>query len=302
MNSISDAIDLVSSKLNGWLQELVAILPNFVVALLIVGAFWLIARLGRKLIRKTMTRFTDSQALISLVAKLGYVGIVLSGMFVALSVMHLDKTVTSLLAGIGVVGLALGFAFQDIASNFVAGVLMATRRPMRIGHLVETNDFLGHVHAMNLRATTIRTFEGQDVIIPNKEIFQNPLINFSTYPKRRVDISVGLSYGDDLEKAARIAVEAVEKLKERDTEKPVDFFYHEFGDSSINGTVRLWVNECEQPQFLQARSQAIIAIKQAFEREELTIPFPIRTLDFGIKGGKSISSTELHVLNENAQN
>lgn len=295
---LSDAFQLITSKLETWISEFISMLPNFLISCLIVVVFWLIARAVRKLLIKGLQKVSDSEALIKLSGTLAYFGVIAIGTFVALSVVHLDKAVTSLLAGVGVIGLALAFAFQDIAANFVAGVLMATNKPFKIGDLVATNGFEGNITDMNLRASTLRTYQGQDVIIPNKEIFQNPLTNFTTHPKRRIDLNVGVSYGDDLEKSEEVAMKAIEALSIIDSDEGVSMFYHTFGDSSVNFTIRFWVDEHKQAKYLAAMSQGVKAIKKAFDENEITIPFPIRTLDFGIKGGKSISSTELHVINQ----
>lgn len=299
---IPKALGLVTDKVENWITTFIEMLPNFLIACLVVVAFWLVAKLIRKLAVKGIGKISDSQSLVKLSGTIIYVAVIAIGTFVALSVLHLDKAVTSMLAGVGVVGLALGFAFQDIAANFVAGILIATRKPFAIGDLVETKGYHGIVVDMNLRSSTIRTFQGQDVIIPNKEVFQNPLTNYTLYPKRRIDLEVGVSYGDDLEKARKVAIEAIENLSMIDKEEGVSLFYHSFGDSSVNFTIRYWVDEHEQAKFLDARSEGVIAIKKAFDSNEISIPFPIRTLDFGIKGGKGISSTQLHVMSEETAN
>ncbi|XYI03508.1 mechanosensitive ion channel family protein [Sorangium sp. So ce1128] len=136
----------------------------------------------------------------------------------AFSILNLEKAATSLLAGAGIVGLALGFAFQDLAANFIAGVYLAVRFPFREGDLIETNDTLGIAERIRIRSTTIRTLEGQAVMIPNKEIFTTKLINDSETGARRVDLSVGVSYGDDLDKVRRVALDAARQVRARDTD------------------------------------------------------------------------------------
>jgi len=296
--SFSKAYEMISDKLESWLSTAIKMLPNFLIAVVVVIAFWFIAKVVRKVSKNLLNKFSDNKSLINLTSTVLYVSTITVGTFMALSVLHLDKTVTSLLAGVGVVGLALGFAFQDIAANFVAGVLIATRKPFGVGDLIRSNDYLGHVQKMNLRASIIRTFQGQDVIIPNSEIFTKPLTNFAIYPKRRIDLSVGVSYADDLEIVRKIAVKAVEKLEVVEQDMGVSLFFTEFGGSSINFDIRFWVDEHEQSHFLEARSEAIIAIKKAFDKNDISIPYPIRTLDFGIKGGKMLSETMLNVAHE----
>jgi len=122
-----------------------------------------------------------------------------------------------------------------------------------------------------------------------KEVIQNPLKNFSHNGRRRIDIACGVAYGDDLEQAQRIAIQAIEDANiDVRNNKPIEVFFTEFGDSSINFTLRFWQNITSQRDYLSAQSKAIIALKKAFDKAEITIPFPITTLDFGVVGGRNI--------------
>lgn len=287
--NIEQTFSNLVDKLTGWVEAFVLMLPNLVAAVLIVVAFWLAARLVRKMIMGLMGRVSTHYQVNKLLATIGYVAVLAAGTFIALGVLELDKAVTSLLAGAGIIGLALGFAFQDIAANFISGILMSVRRPFGHGDIIKTNDFFGTVSDVNLRTTTLRTFQGQDVLIPNKEVFQNPLVNYSTTPRQRIDLACGVAYGDDLDEAQRVAVEALDALDMRDRSRDVEFFYESFGDSSINFVARFWIDFKKQTDFLHARSEAIKRLKHAFDDHGITIPFPIRTLDFGVVGGEKLS-------------
>ncbi|MEM1095768.1 MAG: mechanosensitive ion channel family protein [Bacteroidota bacterium] len=279
---IGDATNLVLEEVVGWTESAIRTLPNLLVALLVLGLFVLIAKLVRKGVRRGLAQVSQNRQVNNLISTIVYVGVVLAGSFVALGILELEKTVTSLLAGLGVLGLALGFAFQDIMSNFVSGVLLAFRRPFKEGDLIKTNDIFGKVQETNLRSTLIEELDGQLVYMPNASIFTNPITNFSSLGRRRVTVSCGVSYDDDLEKAQRVAMEAVEDVPGRMQDRPVECIYEEFGGSSINFILRFWIDfSNKQGEFLDARSEAIIRVKQAFDKESIGIPFPIRTLDFG---------------------
>ncbi len=284
-NTFSNLVD----KLAGWLEGFILMLPNLVVAVLLVVVFWLAARLARRLILQVMERVSSYQQVNKLLATAGYVAVLAAGTFIALGVLDLDKAVTSLLAGAGIIGLALGFAFQDIAANFISGILMSIRRPFTEGDIVKTNDYFGTVVDVNLRSTYLQTFQGQLVVIPNKEVFQSPLINYSKTQRQRIDLRCGVAYGDDLEQAEQVALEAVRSIDYRDQDRDVELYYEDFGDSSINFVVRFWIDFHKQTDFLKARSDAIKRIKRAFDENGITIPFPIRTLDFGVVGGEKLS-------------
>ena len=117
------------------------------------------------------------------------------------------------------------------------------------------------------------------MLIPNKQVFENPIMNYTVRGTRRVDITLGVSYGDDLEKAKRVAMEAVASVPARLPDREVELFYEEFAESSISFSVRFWINFEAQKEYLAARSDAIIRIKQAFDANGITIPFPTRTLE-----------------------
>lgn len=275
--ALSDAWDRVTD----WLYGLIESLPNILAAVVVLLVFWGIARVVRKVVRRIVDRVADQPEINRLIAAAAYILVVAIGLVLALGTLNLDKTVTSLLAGAGILGLALGFAFQDLAENFIAGIVLNVRSQFNEGDIIESNDFMGTVERVQLRATTIRTFAGQRVLIPNAMVFKNPLVNYSQLRRRRVDIAAGVNYGEDLEKARRVALEAVKSLDSAIPDAPVDLFYEGFGDSSIDFQVRFWIEFRHQVDYLRARSEAIMAIKAAFDRDGITIPFPIRTLDFG---------------------
>lgn len=286
---ISKAYEIIANKLSIWLKEFIRLLPNIALATLILVLGFFIAKWVKKLACKVLTRFVHNETLNTLFSSLVYIFSLGITIFVALSILNLDKAVTSILAGAGIIGLALAFAFQDIASNFMSGIFLSMRRPLHTGDIVQIKGYMGKITQINLRDTVLRTFQGQMVIIPNKEVLQNPIENYSLLGKRRMDLTVGVSYGEDLQKVKDITLKAVQGIDGLTKDDEVSFFYKEFGDSSINFDIRLWVHTPEQPDYLQVRSEAVMRIKKAYDENNITIPFPIRTLDFGIKGGVPLS-------------
>lgn len=287
---IEKAYVLLTEKLSGWLSSAIEMLPNFVAAILILIAFYLIGWVVRRVINRTLTSITTNRAVIGLIETTAGVAILTTGVFIALGILKLDGTVTSLLAGVGVIGLALGFAFQDIAANFMSGVILSIQHPYGIDDMIECKGFYGRVHDINLRSTVIRTTQGQLVHVPNKEILNSPLTNYSWNHKRRIDISLGVSYADDHEKARRLAIEAVQNLEAVDKDQPIEFFYTEIGPSTFNGTLRFWVNFHVHVDFLAPQSEAIIAVAKVFAENDIDMPYPITTLEFGPKGGVTLDA------------
>ena len=292
---VAEPIQTVVQKLEGWLDTFISMIPNMAVTLLLLAIFLVLARFGSKLFTKLFSKASKNEALEHLFSTIIYTAILSIGLFIMLGVLGLNKAVTSLLAGIGVIGLALGFAFQDIAANFVSGIILAFRRPFKIGEIIEVNDIMGKVTRTGLRDTAIETFQGQEVYIPNKDFLQHAFYNFSVLEKRRIDLVVGVSYADDLEKVEDVVLSAIKNLEGVIDKDNIVFDYSEFDSSSINFNIRFWIEYPDQPGYLTMRSKAIKAIKKTFDEQDITIPFPIRTLDFGIKGGQKLSQMELNM-------
>lgn len=287
--NFENAYQLVVDKLMVWAKELIRLLPNIALAALIIVVGSYLVKALRNVLLKIIGRVIGNKTLLNLFGSLIYIFLLGIVLFVALSVLKLDKAVTSILAGAGIIGLALAFAFQDIAANFISGIFISVRKPLYVGDIVKIMDYMGKVDEINLRDTVLRTFQGQLVIIPNKDVFQNPIENYTLLGRRRVDIKVGISYGEDLERVKDITIAAVKDIDGLIKDEKITLFYTEFGDSAINYVIRLWINHIEQVNFLEIQSQCIINIKKAYDANDIMIPFPIRTLDFGIKGGKSLS-------------
>lgn len=294
---INKMYDLLTGKLQDWAEGFVQMLPNLLLSVLVLLLFYVASKLVQRVVYKLINKISGNESLNKLFSTLAFIAVMGVGIFTSLDILKLDKAVTSLLAGAGVVGLALSFAFQNAATNLMAGVMIALRRPFKIGDILETNGFFGTVVKINLRSTLLETFQGQEVIIPNKEVYENPIQNYSATGSRRIDLKVGISYGDDLKKVKKVVLETLESMPFLLKEKGVQLHFEEFGNSSINFVVRFWVEYPDQPGFLEGRSEIIIAIKEAFDNNDITIPFPIRTLDFGIKGGEKLAQN-IQVLEE----
>lgn len=286
---MENALELLQSKFQSWVEGAVSMLPNIGVAVVVFVVFWLLSRLARRAVLRGSAHLAERENVSRLIAATVGLGVLFVGLFVALGVMQLDKTVTSLLAGAGVLGLSLGFALQALMTNYIAGTLISFRGTYKEGDLIEADGHFGKVEAIDLRVTRLRVPTGETVLIPNKEIFENSFVNYSETGEHRVDLDLGVSYADDLETAEHVAREALDGVAARIPERDVDVFFTEFGDSAIGIRVRFWVPFQSKKSVHAARSDAIVRLKKAFDAADLSIPFPIRTVDFGIRGGTPLN-------------
>jgi small conductance mechanosensitive channel len=212
------------------------------------------------------------------------------GFLLALGVLNLDTVLKSILAGAGVAGLAIGLALQGTLSNTFSGVLLAIKEVINIGDWVESNGFAGKVEKIELRNTWIREADNNIVVIPNKDVLEKPFKNYGLTSRIRVILHCGVGYSEDLERVRRIAKEAVVQRFPQDDDNEVEFYYEEFGASSINFLLRFWVDATEKLTILEARSEGIITVKKAFDDNNINIPFPIRTLE--------VSESSAHLARE----
>lgn len=289
------AFQLIRQKMVAWMHEFVRMLPNLALAALVLVVGLYLSKLIKNLAHKAVKRLSHGAVITNLLTSFIYILCIGITIFITLSILQLDKAVTSILAGAGIAGLALAFAFQDIAANFMSGILLIMRRPLRVGDIVKIKDYMGRVESVNLRDTVLMTFQGQMVIIPNKDVAQNPIENFSLLGRRRMDLTVGVSYGEDLEKVKTVALEAVSGIAGLAPNQKTTLYFEEFADSSINFSLRIWAATPDQPDYLRVRSEAVLRLKKAFDDNGIVIPFPIRTLDFGIKGGTPLSDMPVQV-------
>lgn len=297
--NINEAYSLILQKLTIWVQGLISMLPNILLAAVVFVIGLYIARSIKKFSLRLINKFSKNTTLKSLFASIIYIALIGIILFSVLSILHLDKAVTSILAGAGIIGLALAFAFQDIAANFISGVFISFRRPIHIGDIVKIGDYMGKVTDINLRDTVLLTFQGQMVIIPNKNVFQNPIENYSMLGKRRLDLEVGVSYTDDLEIVQRVTLDAVKDMDGLSKSDETTMYFIAFRASSINYIIRFWLNSPEQSDYWKASNQAIMSIKKAYDQNHITIPFPIQTLDFGVKSGKPLNEMRTDIPDKN---
>lgn len=263
-----------------WLDSLILNLPNLLLAIVIFVIFIFIAKYASKLANRLMKKKGSEASIRHITAKVVKVVIILLGFFIALALLNLDTLLTSVLAGAGVVGLAIGLALQGTLSNTFSGVILSFLPELQIGDWVVTNGYAGEVMEINLRNIVVKESDNNYVMIPNSKIVEEPFKNFTRTARSRVMVNCGVGYSSDLEFVQKLTTETLQSLFPQRGNEEVEFMYEEFGDSSINFVVRFWTDVTRNRDVLMAKNLAIIAIKKAYDNNGINIPFPIRTIDF----------------------
>lgn len=273
----SQAAGLIYAELSKWIRDAIRYVPKIAVAIVLLVLFTFLSRWISRWVVKGLDRVSTNVSLINLTGGVIRVMVMAVGLFVALGVLGLDKTVTSLLAGAGVIALAVGFAFQDLTTNFISGAMIALARPIQVGDVVATNGFTGKVLDIKLRSIVIDNGQGQTIEIPSKDVFQKPITNYSRLGQRRIEVAAGVSYIDDLTKAQNVAKAAVTNLPFVLRDRPIELHYRNFADANIQFVLWFWINNATNAQM--ALSEAIIAVKQAFDQHQILIVFAGQTFD-----------------------
>lgn len=265
----------------GWLDwervqfMLLDFLPKLGVAIIIMLLFWLFYRITRTPIILMLRRAGFAQALIHLLVNNLYKFIIF-GLGLVMSISQLGVNIATALAGIGVLGIAIGFAAQETLANVIAGFLIFWDRPFEVGHFIETQDEYGEVRDITMRTTRIRTPENTFVVIPNTKIMGELLINHSMYGETRVDVPVRIAYKHRISDAREALLAAVRDLDGVLKEPPPSVVVKELGDSSVNLEVRVWIANSarERPTFFRT----LEAAKDALDEAGIEMPFPHRQL------------------------
>jgi small conductance mechanosensitive channel len=245
--------------------------PKVVAALLVFFLFWLVLRITQPALRAALHRAHFVEGLIKLMVDGLYRATLLTlGLVMAAS--QLGINISALLAGIGVAGIAIGFAAQETVANMIAGFLIFWDRPFKIGDFITTQDRYGEVRDITLRTTRIRTNENTYVVIPNKQIIGDTLINHSMYGEMRVNVPLGIAYKEQVAEARQVLLEAALKVEGVMSIPAPDVVAAALGDSSVNLLVRVWIDEAawERPVFYRVME----ASKAALDAAGIEIPFP----------------------------
>lgn len=267
----------IKSSLLDLTGSAVEALPGIFAGLLIILLTRYAAQFLEHVANKVSERTVRSQSLRILLAKTANVGAWVVGVLIASVIAFPGLKLGDVIAALGLGSVAVGFAFQDIFKNFLAGVLLLLQEPFRIGDQVIIEDYEGTVENINIRTTQIRTYKGERVLLPNATVFTSAVQVRTAYGKRRTDLGVGVDYNTPLPKAKEILQETVSTIEGILSEPEPEMDLVNFGDSSIDFVVRYWTKS-EQAQVRRVQTRVIIAIKKAFDRADINIPYPIRTL------------------------
>lgn len=278
LETFGDVWDLLRVSVLDLAEGFIADLPVYLIALVVFLLGLVVVRfalrsteqgLGRSRLDDTLKKLTLTFARIAMMTVL---------VMVALSVAGIE--VGAALAGLGLMGLALAFAFQNILENFIAGLLILVRKPFRIGDQIISDTYEGTVVDVNMRITKLRGYDGVNMLLPNADVFRSPLINLTEEGSRRTTVTIGIDYRDDHDVAGGLIRSAVAQVEGVLPDPAPEVLLTQLGSSSVDFEIRYWtLPDIRTVRHTQDR--VLRAAKSAVEEAGMTIPWPIRTLEPG---------------------
>lgn len=279
-------VDTANELVMGFVERI----PYFVAAIIVIVIFWLLSLLFKKVVRKILGSRSRHQNLVKVFQRIGGALIFFIGFMIAMVVAIPGFTPAKLIGALGIGSVAIGFAFKDIFQNLLSGILLLISEPFRIGDQIISGDYEGTVEDIKIRATTIRTYDGRQVVIPNSDLYTSALTVNTAYKQRRLQVEVGIGYEDDIEETKAEIIQALKKADTVSVKADPSVIATGFGGSSMDLTVRWFIEDGTQANKVASIHQVIVEIKKALDAAGINIPFPIRTIDLSDPSVKTIVS------------
>ncbi|MBE9061704.1 mechanosensitive ion channel family protein [cf. Phormidesmis sp. LEGE 11477] len=261
------------------IQGVIALLPNIAIGVVIFILFWIIGRVVRSFVRR-QTRHRDTRNVGLVFGRLIQGGLVILGFLIAATVIFPNFNPADALAALGIGGVAIGFAFKDILQNFLAGILILLTEPFELNDQIIFNDYEGTVEHIQTRATTIRTYDGRRVVIPNAELFTNAVIVNTAYDRRRLEYDIGIGYGDDIAQAKKIILGTLKSRDEVLKDPAPEALVVALADSTINIRARWWIEPPRQADMVASKDWVLENVCNELVAAGIDLPFPTQQILF----------------------
>jgi len=273
---MNDAVTLAYEKVESFVNGFFWILPNLAIAAVVFAVFVVAAVLAKRAVVR-FGRRRDRYDLGVLLGAFVKWGILVLGLLVVATIVFPSVQPADILATLGIGSVAVGFAFKDILQNWLSGLLILYRRPFRQGDQIVSGEFEGTVEHIEARATLIRTYDGQRVVIPNTDIYTRAVTVRTAFNMRRSEYDVGIGYGDDVEHACRVMLEALGKVDGLARDPAPEAIPWTLDASAVNIKLRWW-SDPRRAEVVHAQGKVIASVKKALTEAGIDMPFPTRVV------------------------
>ncbi|MDI4510994.1 mechanosensitive ion channel family protein [Moraxella osloensis] len=269
----------IMTSANHLLQQMISRIPYLIVASLVFVIFWVLSIFFKKAVTRILGSRKHHQNLVTVFRRVGSALILFLGFMVAMIIAVPSFTPGKLIGALGIGSVAIGFAFKDIFQNLLSGILLLLSEPFRIGDQIISGNFEGTVEDIQIRATTIRTYDGRKVVIPNSQLYTSPMTVNTAYSQRRLEFDVGIGYENNIIDAQRVILSVLKAAPTVSKLAEPSVIATALADSSVVLRVRWFIDDGTQTNRVASINEVIILVKEALEEANISIPFPVTTLD-----------------------
>ena len=269
----------IMTSANHLLQQMISRIPYLIVASLVFVIFWVLSIFFKKAVTRILGSRKHHQNLVTVFRRVGSALILFLGFMVAMIIAVPSFTPGKLIGALGIGSVAIGFAFKDIFQNLLSGILLLLSEPFRIGDQIISGNFEGTVEDIQIRATTIRTYDGRKVVIPNSQLYTSTMTVNTAYSQRRLEFDVGIGYENNIIDAQRVILSVLKAAPTVSKLAEPSVIATALADSSVVLRVRWFIDDGTQTNRVASINEVIILVKEALEKANISIPFPITTLD-----------------------
>lgn len=277
---MSAEISIAWGKVQEMINSFIILLPNLILALIVFFIFFLVARSIKQMVRRFTHNRRHARNLGLVLGRLAQGATVLIGLFIALSIVIPSLKAGDLVQLLGISGVAIGFAFRDILQNFLAGILILLTEPFQINDQIIFKGYEGTVENIQTRATTIRTYDGRRIVIPNSELFTNSIIVNTAFDNRRLEYDIGIGYGDNIEEAKQLILEAMYETEGVLKQPEPDAIVVALAESTVNIRARWWIQPPRRADALNLQDKVLTAIKNKLVSNGIDLAFPTQVILF----------------------
>ncbi|GGM05752.1 transporter [Streptomyces cinereus] len=269
----------IMTSANHLLQQMISRIPYLIVASLVFVIFWVLSIFFKKAVTRILGSRKHHQNLVTVFRRVGSALILFLGFMVAMIIAVPSFTPGKLIGALGIGSVAIGFAFKDIFQNLLSGILLLLSEPFRIGDQIISGNFEGTVEDIQIRATTIRTYDGRKVVIPNSQLYTSTMTVNTAYSQRRLEFDVGIGYENNIIDAQQVILSVLKAAPTVSKLAEPSVIATALADSSVVLRVRWFIDDGTQTNRVASINEVIILVKEALEEANISIPFPITTLD-----------------------
>ena len=254
-------------------------LPRLIMAIILLVIVFFVAAYIARTIKKSLSGKEHDPLFVRFISKITKAVVIICGIILAMQILGLSGIAGGLLAGAGISAFIFGFAFKDIAENFLGGVILAFNRPFSLNDTIVIREFSGHIMALNFRTTHIKTFDEGDVFIPNAIMVKEPLTNLTRDGKIRLNFMVGIAYEDNIADAIATIEEVMKSITDIKHDIKPFTVVEELSVSTVNLKVYFWADTFDYKKgVLQIKSEVITKVKEALETHGFSLPADIQEI------------------------